>query len=320
MADFRSVRERSDTGTRPYSASQSQRLPPTTWGSGSSCGAPQPINDDHVQAAAQAMRMRQQSNVSEAQYRVLHGGGGGGGGGGDGSVASASGSNMGSIAAASCSNVSSIGHAGRSAVKSVVKQGWLTKLGGASGTLFSRETWKKRWMVLDGVRLTWAESEKALPKGEVFIRGATISEMPPKSKHGDYAFAVRHPERTLYARAASYDEQQAWINALRSVAGGGQPADAGPARPPMVAASSSMKVDATPPSRPSMAAQVLVQPGGGRPAEQPPVAHPSVRPSLCRPSSAHTVPHASQRPAAHAPSGAPSEVGNPSRRSQAVVR
>ena len=29
-------------------------------------------------------------------------------------------------------------------VKRVIKQGWLTKQGGASGSFFSRETWKAR--------------------------------------------------------------------------------------------------------------------------------------------------------------------------------
>jgi hypothetical protein len=58
----------------------------------------------------------------------------------------------------------------RDTVKRVIKQGWLTKQGGASGGIFSRETWKRRWVTLDRSRLTWADNEKALPKGEVFIK------------------------------------------------------------------------------------------------------------------------------------------------------
>ena len=69
-------------------------------------------------------------------------------------------------------------------VKRVIKQGWLTKQGGASGGFFSRETWKRRWVTLDKTRLTWADNEKALPKGEVFIKDATIAEMPSGSSAG----------------------------------------------------------------------------------------------------------------------------------------
>ena len=54
--------------------------------------------------------------------------------------------------------------------KSVVKRGWLHKRGGASGALFSRESWKRRWVVLEERRLIWYEDEASLPKGEVRSR------------------------------------------------------------------------------------------------------------------------------------------------------
>jgi hypothetical protein len=59
------------------------------------------------------------------------------------------------------------------ATKKVMKQGWLIKQGGASGSLFSRETWKRRWAVLEPSRLSWADTPTSLPKGEVYLKGAT---------------------------------------------------------------------------------------------------------------------------------------------------
>eukprot|EP00966_Prymnesium_polylepis_P199136 4614395-Prymnesium_polylepis.1 len=161
--------------------------------------------------------------------------------------------------------------------KRMVKKGWVIKQGGASGSLFSRESWKKRWMVLEEKRLIWFEDENSLPKGgekrararrgaarrgvrarqrcgcerarslslsrrahpshpnphlavrtacacffaEVYVAGATIEADPPETSKGHkFSFAVRHSERTLFARAESAEEARSWVEALQRTARG----------------------------------------------------------------------------------------------------
>ena len=62
--------------------------------------------------------------------------------------------------------------------KRLLKKGWIWKQGGASGSLFSRDTWKRRWVVLEPKRLIWYENESSLPKGEVFVLGSTVEADP----------------------------------------------------------------------------------------------------------------------------------------------
>ena len=104
--------------------------------------------------------------------------------------------------------------------KRLVKMGWLHKQGGASGSLFSRESWKRRWVVLEEKRLMWHEGEGALPKGEVRVLGAQIDPSPPEVAKRPHAFAIRHPDRTLFAAAENADEHMAWVRALTAAAGG----------------------------------------------------------------------------------------------------
>ena len=104
--------------------------------------------------------------------------------------------------------------------KRLVKMGWLHKQGGASGSLFSRESWKRRWVVLEEKRLMWHEGEGALPKGEVRVLGAQIDPSPPEVAKRPHAFAIRHPDRTLFAAAENADEHKAWVRALTAAAGG----------------------------------------------------------------------------------------------------
>ena len=78
--------------------------------------------------------------------------------------------------------------------RKIVKQGWILKQGGASGSLFSRESWKRRWVVLEEKRLLWHEGEGALPKGEVRVLGAQIDPSPPEVAKRPHAFAIRHPD------------------------------------------------------------------------------------------------------------------------------
>lgn len=75
--------------------------------------------------------------------------------------------------------------------KRVVKQGWVFKQGGASGSMFSRESWKKRWIVLEEKRLIWYEDPSALPKGEVYITGSQVEADPAETKKQKFSFAVR---------------------------------------------------------------------------------------------------------------------------------
>ena len=123
--------------------------------------------------------------------------------------------------------------------KRVIKKGWAIKQGGASGSFFSRESWKKRLMVLEEKRLLWFEYENSLPKGppaeaprchvlraarlravlctcagEVYLTGAEIDSNPKETKLHKFAFAVRHPERTLFAKVDTEDEWHDWIEAL----------------------------------------------------------------------------------------------------------
>ena len=71
-------------------------------------------------------------------------------------------------------NESVLGGAG----KRILKKGWIWKQGGASGSLFSRDSWKKRWVVLEAKRLIWYEDDHSLPKGEVFVLGSSIEADP----------------------------------------------------------------------------------------------------------------------------------------------
>ena len=108
--------------------------------------------------------------------------------------------------------------------KRINRQGWITKQGGASGSLFSRETWKKRWGVLDQSRLIWSEAPNALPKGEVFIKGAVIETDPPECKRrSGFHLAIRHSERTLLFCVDTAAEQQQWSSALVAVSEGHAP-------------------------------------------------------------------------------------------------
>jgi len=109
-----------------------------------------------------------------------------------------------------------------SQTKKIVKEGWIVKQGGARHSFFSRESWKRRWAILEAKRLVWAESPSALPKGEVFIKGAVIELNPPEAKRDKLAIAVRHAERTLFFRLETAAEQQEWHAALTTVAQGEQ--------------------------------------------------------------------------------------------------
>jgi len=62
--------------------------------------------------------------------------------------------------------------------KRVIKKGWIWKQGGASGSFFSRDSWKRRWVVLEPKRLIWYEDDHSLPKGEIYVLGSTIEADP----------------------------------------------------------------------------------------------------------------------------------------------
>jgi len=115
---------------------------------------------------------------------------------------------------------------GHIAIKKDIKMGWIVKQGGASGSLFSRESWKRRWAVLDQSRLVWSEGPTVLPKGEVFVKGATIDANPAElSKGRDKGFpiAVRHAERTLFFRVEEEAEHADWVSVLTCIAEGRPP-------------------------------------------------------------------------------------------------
>ena len=115
------------------------------------------------------------------------------------------------------------------ATKQVLKRGWLVKQGGARkhdkglglfSKATSRESWNRRWVVLYQNRMTWSETETGLPKGEVFLKGATIDPEPAELSKQPLAFAVRHAERTLFARANDEQDRRQWLAALHAAVSG----------------------------------------------------------------------------------------------------
>ena len=115
------------------------------------------------------------------------------------------------------------------ATKQVLKRGWLVKQGGARkhdkglglfSKATSRETWNRRWVVLYQNRMTWSDTETGLPKGEVFLKGATIDPEPAELSKQPLAFAVRHAERTLFARANDEQDRRQWLAALHAAVSG----------------------------------------------------------------------------------------------------
>ncbi|KAL1518914.1 hypothetical protein AB1Y20_003187 [Prymnesium parvum] len=141
-----------------------------------------------------------------------------------------------------------------------VKQGWLWKQGGASGALFSRESWKKRWVVLEEKRLIWAADETSLPKGEIYVSGAQVEANPAEvAKKHRFSFAIRHRERTLFAHAESAAEQQLWVQAIQRTAMG----DFRPTGETKAVLASRSSVSPASPARPGLTEHALEQRVGG---------------------------------------------------------
>ncbi|XP_071964280.1 arf-GAP with dual PH domain-containing protein 1-like [Antedon mediterranea] len=99
-----------------------------------------------------------------------------------------------------------------------IKEGWLSK-SGPRGV----ETYRKRWMTLDGRRLLYfQEPLEPHPRGEVFLGnkldGYFVRDgLPPgKPEEPPNSFSLITPDREYYFSAESVEEQKSWMEALKA--------------------------------------------------------------------------------------------------------
>jgi hypothetical protein len=93
-----------------------------------------------------------------------------------------------------------------------IKEGWLTKQGGAI------KTWKKRWFVLRSSSLSYYKEQKdTVPQGTIDLTTCLSCGPSTKKVSKGFLFDVTTQPRVYVANAATEEEMQDWIDAIQGV-------------------------------------------------------------------------------------------------------
>ncbi|KAH7884375.1 hypothetical protein F5I97DRAFT_1929251 [Phlebopus sp. FC_14] len=102
-----------------------------------------------------------------------------------------------------------------SADESVIKSGYLWKKGERRKTLWSLQTWKKRWFVLRPAHLAYYKTEAEYKLLRLLDLADVHSCTQVVLKKHTYTFGVVTTVRTFYLQAQSSEEVQEWVKAIQ---------------------------------------------------------------------------------------------------------
>jgi len=108
------------------------------------------------------------------------------------------------------------------------KEGFMTKQGGGNG---GWKNWKKRWFVLKGTTLFYFKTKKDKDVTGTIELDASSTIQPEPKKKGKYCFSVGTKTRVFFMYPDSKEEQDSWMNTLKSLISslkGGSPTPAEP--------------------------------------------------------------------------------------------
>lgn len=86
-------------------------------------------------------------------------------------------------------------------------EGWCTKLG------YVFKTWKRRWFVLNGTKISYYTSPDGKLKGTISLIDSKV-QLDTNSKKPN-SFKISTPNRTYYIYTNTEDETASWINAIK---------------------------------------------------------------------------------------------------------
>lgn len=96
-------------------------------------------------------------------------------------------------------------------------EGYLEKKGDNGPSMF--KTWKKRYFVNNGYRLSYYESKETYENHQSlgYIPLQTLVEVEPNPYYGEFAFHINtsDPKREWILRAENSQDLQKWVNFLR---------------------------------------------------------------------------------------------------------
>jgi len=103
-------------------------------------------------------------------------------------------------------------------MSTIIKEGWLTKQGGDT------KSWKKRWIILEGKKLTYfVDKNKKDKKGFIDLNSASAVNFINKYMNKVNCFNIVTPQRTWVMSAQTAEEGQSWCDAIKILLPGYQP-------------------------------------------------------------------------------------------------